>query len=615
MTDLVPQSESKVNEKWFIVGMAFLQGIALLLIWLWVDQLANARQYFNVILPLYVLAISFPLSMMLLASQPRKLAFSLVGTFSVIAAFCAMYIGDVSYMHGLASYNSDGFIWQFGFCMLVAWFIAVTFIEHYCQYQHWFNRYASLYDFSWRNAVKLITAGIFTGLFWAALLMLAGLFKVLGITLFQKIIEDVYFIYPATAVAFGLGISLYSAKQEALSEFKRAILHVLGWLLPLVSLILLAFIITLPFKGLGALWGTGYATSLMLGLLALMVFLLNTAYQDGKSIQYPTWLLKLANVGVMTMPIYALLCIYALYLRIAQYGWTDDRVWAASLTFIITIYSLGYAYAAFQSFKSDASKTNTNWMQAIRPINVMTAIFLLVTIGLLYSPILSPMRIGVQSQMARLNNGKVAADVFDYSYLRFSGGKYGDTALRKLLADTASPQASTIKPLVEATLKMDYRYATATVNAANTIATQEALQARFTVYPKGAQVDKSFFDALFLEYKTNKIYLRCLHNDMATAMNDAKSQPNSKNCQVLAIDLNQDKLAEVVVLNQNDGIVYSKEAAGWLKTGWHKVATINLECCDEAAKTAALEVGKISTVTPAWQDLKIGDKTYQVKKL
>lgn len=82
---------------------------------------------------------------------------------------------------------------------------------------------------------------------------------------------------------------------------------------------------------------------------------------------------------------------------------------------------------------------------------------------------------------------------------------------------------------------------------------------------------------------------------------------------MLAIDLNQDKLAEVVVLNQNDGIVYSKEAAGWLKTGWHKVATINLECCDEVAKTAALEVGKISTVTPAWQDLKIGDKTYQVK--
>ena len=73
------------------------------------------------------------------------------------------------------------------------------------------DSYESLYDYSWRNAVKLITSGIFTGLFWAALLLLAGLFKVLGITFFKSIIEDVYFIYPATAVAFGLGTSLYNA--------------------------------------------------------------------------------------------------------------------------------------------------------------------------------------------------------------------------------------------------------------------------------------------------------------------------------------------------------------------------------------------------------------------
>ena len=218
MTDI----SLKKNEKWFILGMALLQGVALLLIWLWVDQLAKARQYFEVILPLYVMAISFPLSMMLLAHQPRKLAFQLSAAFSLIAAFCAMYFGDVSYVKDLPSYNTEGLIFQFGFCMVVTWFIAVTFIEHYCQYHHWFNRYLSLYDFSWRNAVKLITAGIFTGLFWAALLLLSGLFQVLHIQLFKDIIASVYFIYPATAVAAGLGLSLYDAKQEALSQSSNA---------------------------------------------------------------------------------------------------------------------------------------------------------------------------------------------------------------------------------------------------------------------------------------------------------------------------------------------------------------------------------------------------------
>ena len=606
MTDLA----LKKNEKWFILGMSLVQGIALLLIWLWVDPLPKARQYFDVILPLYTLAISFPLSMMLLAHQPRKLAFSLVGAFSLTAAFCAMYIGDISYVNDLPSYGTEGLIFQFGFCMVAAWFIAATFIEHYCQYQHWFNRYESLYDFSWRNAVKLITAGIFTGLFWAALLLLAGLFKVLGIQFFDDVISSIYFIYPATAVAAGLGLSLYDAKQEALSEFKRAILQVLGWLLPLVSLILLAFIVTLPFKGLHALWNTGYATSLMLGLLALMVFLLNTAFQDGKALQYPAWLLKLSNLAVITMPIYAFLSLYALYLRVAQYGWTDDRVWAASFTLIATLYSVGYAYAAVQSFKQNAV-----WMQQIKPVNVLTAVCLMVLIGLLYSPLLSPMRIGVKSQLARLNEGKVSASAFDYQYLRFSGGQYGDAALRGLLADTANPQSASIKPLVEAALKNEYRYYDSQDNEKDDkrIASSAALQARTAIYPIGTQVDNQFYDEMFAEYQSKQIYFACL-NELATELDAQKQQ-----CNILSIDLNKDNQAELIVFNAYDARVYANDAKGW-----HYVADMHMACCDNVKSESndelmrqlekALIDGKTRLIEPKWQDLKLGDKVYKINK-
>lgn len=598
MTDLAAQK----NEKRFILGTALVQGVALLFIWLWVDSLTNARQYFDVILPLYVLAISLPLSLMLLAHQPRKLTFYLASTFSLIAAFCAMYFGDISYVKYLPRYGSEGLVFVFGLCAIVAWFIAVTFIEHYCQYQHWFNQYQSLYDFSWRNAVKLMTASLFTGLFWAALLLLAGLFNVLGIHFFKDLIRDVYFIYPATAVAFGLGISLYNAKQEALSEFKRAILQVLGWLLPLVSLILVGFIFTLPFKGLSALWATGYATSLMLGLLALMVFLLNTAFQDGKQIQYPSWLLKLTSFGVLTMPIYALLCIYALYLRVTQYGWTDDRVWAASITFIATLYSAGYAYAAFKSLKPNAA-----WMQTIKPVNILAATSLLLLIALIYSPILSPMRIGVQSQLARLNNGKVPASVFDYEYCRFSGGKYGDAALRQLLADTSNPQAETIKPLVQAALKKEYRSYASTDNGRKGIANVADLKAHITVYPKSAQVDADFYKSLYLEVTSGSIYFSCVDSNIA------RQGEQKSHCYVLSIDLNKDKQAELVVLNQGNALVYSKDSTDWKSVG----TFYTIACCgsqSESVTKAALEAGDAQTVAPGWQDLKIGDKTYVMQQ-
>lgn len=591
------------GDKWFILGMALLQGVALLLIWLWVKPLANARQYFEVILPMYVLAMSLPLSLMLLAHQPRKLAFSLAGAFSLIAAFCAMYFGDTSYVQSLPRYGSEGLIFQFGLCMVVTWFIAVTFIEHYCQYRHWANHYESLYDFSWRNAVKLITAGIFIGLFWAALLLLASLFKVLGITFFKELIEDVYFIYPATAVAFGLGISLYNAKQEALSEFKRAILHVLGWLLPLVSLILLAFIVTLPFKSLSMLWATGYATGLILGLLALMIFLLNTAFQDGKQIQYPAWLLKLSNLAVLTMPIYALLCIYALYLRVHQYGWTDDRIWAASITLIATLYSFGYAYAAFRSFKA-----NADWMQTIKPVNVFTAVCVIALVGLLYSPVLSPMRIGVQSQLARLNGGKVTADKFDYEYLRFNGGKYGDAALKALIADSGNPQVTTIKKQAEAALKAEYPTYRPPEGAKPQISV-EKMREVIAVYPKGVQVEDAFYGRLIQDYSNHELSFYCL------------DQPESPDCtkaqhQLLAVDLNQDGQAEMVLFEQYGARVYKKDAGGW-----KAFATLaGLHCCRNGETPEGwqkqlliyLEENQAKAVTPEWQDLKIGDKAYQL---
>ncbi len=598
MTGLATQK----NEKWFIWGMALLQGIALLLIWLWVDRLNKPRQYFDVILPLYVLAISLPLSLMLLAHQPRQLTFRLTAAFSLLAAFSAMYFGDVIYVSGLPSYSDQGRIVQFVFCMIAAWFIGITFIEHYCQYQHWFNRYQSLYDFSWRNAVKLITASIFTGLFWAALLLLAGLFNVLGIKFFDDVISSVYFIYPATAVAAGVGLSLYAAKQEALSEFKRAILQVLGWLLPLVSLILIAFMVTLPFKGLGLLWGTGYATSLMLGLLALMVFLLNTAFQDGQQTQYPAWLLKLSNIAVLTMPIYAALSVYAVFLRVVQYGWTDDRVWAASITFIAVCYSVGYGWAAVRSLKSTDA-----WMAGIKSVNVLTAVVIVGLVGLLHSPVLDPMRIGVQSQLARLYEGKVQDNV---AYLRFNGGKYGDAALREMLKESTHPQAETFKQLAKSVLEQGYysEYSPNTVDTSS-IKTVEAMQTLLSVYPKGASIERDFYDVLISEHLKGEVYLYCAHEPTAQTQ-------QSQGCQLLSIDLNQDGQPEVVLLNDYDYRVYTKDSKGW-----HYLATYYLECCNvkesmeqqHAAVIKALEADKAKAIVPTWQDLKIGDKTYHLR--
>ncbi|MDI1297757.1 DUF4153 domain-containing protein [Methylotenera sp.] len=580
------------QEKKFILVVALAQGLMLLLMHNWVKSLVELGASYQLILPLYALIVTLPLSLMMLANQPRQLLIRLALSFSLVATFCAAYIGHVSYAKGMSDYAFSGIYWILGICIFVAWFIALAFFEHFCQYKQWFNRYEALFNFSWRNAVKVIVASIFVSLFWGALELFVALFKILGIPFFDEIFNTRYFIYPATTVAFGLGLSLYAAREEALSEFKRAILQVLGWLLPLVSLILLTFIITLPFKGLGTLWGTGYAAGLMLGLLGLTVFLLNTAFQDGRQISYPAWLLKLTNIGLLTMPVYALLCIYAVYLRVHQYGWTSDRVWAASLVAIMAIYSFGYAFAAIKSFNVQQS-----WMQLTKTINVYAALAVVAVLILINSPVLNPTRIGVHSQVARLLEGKVKADNFDFQYLRFKGGQYGNDALHDMVANQQHPELK-----VEAQAALDASDQSYYSKPEKRVGNIAVLKSKINVYPKGTVLEEGFYEALLADKNAGTLYWECLSS--MSQLEDV--------CRVLAVDLNDDYMSEVILLNPYGNRVYSKEATGWKYIGDTRVT--DYAQGSKKSDLALLESGDYKVLKPEWHLLRFGNETLSIEK-
>lgn len=589
------QADQPTNQ--FVLCCALIQGIGLLLMHNWVVTLAEPEAYYVYTFPLYTLISIVPLSLMMLANEPRPKVFLLTSLFSGVAALCGAYLGNVSYVKGLPHYSTFEHCFVFGASVFVAWFIALAFAEHDCQFKRWFSKYESLFDFSWRNAVKMLTACLFLGLFWAALGLLAALFKILGINFFDKLITNRHFVYPATTIAFGLGLALYSAREEVLSEFKRDTLQVLGWLLPLVSLILLGFVATLPFKGVKSLWATGYATNLMLSLLLLMVFLFNTAFQDGRKATYPKWVLKITNLGILTMPIYVLLCTYALYLRVHQYGWTADRVWAASFIIWVAIYGFGYAYSAATFFKEQM------WMQFAKRVNIAAALVVVVILGLLNSPILNPMRIGVQSQVARLIEGKVQANGFDYKYLRFKGGKYGDEALKSLIANTSLNQSITIKSLAEATLKLEYP--TYTSDNKTELVTVEVLKTKYKVYPKGTELDAGFYQSLLTEYNSNNLYRSCVE-DKST---------HSSLCNIILLDLNKDNHPEILVMDGSDqALLFQQEVSG----GWHHVGILSSDSPGYnkyLGTVSALEEGNIQAMDPAWQVLQIGKNNYYFQPL
>ena len=125
-----------------------------------------------------------------------------------------------------------------------------------------------------------------------------------------------------------------------------------AWLLPIASCILILFITCLFFTGLQPLWDTHHASMIMLLLIIQMIIFLNSSYQNGETEppfgKYTRIFIKIA---VMTMPLYSMICMYSLNLRVIEYGWSVSRVWGALIIMIATLYSFGYAYASIEKKK------------------------------------------------------------------------------------------------------------------------------------------------------------------------------------------------------------------------------------------------------------------------
>jgi hypothetical protein len=200
-------------------------------------------------------------------------------------------------------------------------------------------------------------------------------------------------------------------------------LTLLSWLLPMMALIVIAFLMALLFTGFEPLWNTRNATVILLVAAAALVLLINTAYQDGYS-EHPVRILRYAGaLAIITLLPLVGIATYALSLRIGQYGWTPERIIALACAVVAACYALGYAVAVLASHP---------WLKWLEVTNVFTAFVILGVLLALFSPIADPARISVADQVARLEAGKISLEQFDFAFLRFQSGRFGLDALERL---------------------------------------------------------------------------------------------------------------------------------------------------------------------------------------
>lgn len=315
--------------------------------------------------------------------------------------------------------------------------IATTFTQAWKQ-QTPHYRYADLFENGWNNHFFFLFSGIFTGGCLLILLVGTTLFDSIGIAVSEIIWNDqITPIIISTLLAAGIGIS---REHETLIFKIRsvffALFHVMAFL---AAIIIVLFAITLPFSWQG-LFNNKETSTILLSLVAVSILLLNsfvdlTGDEDNKT-KLSTGASRLFSVQILLLPILSLLSVYAIILRIQQYGLMPNRLIALSIAILLTLYGLSYSYQLL--------KQKGVWQQGIANANALLALIWLVTLIALSSPLLDPVRLSVASQLGRLQNNQISVENFDFYALRHHLGNAGKNAFDTLRSWKQHPHYASI---------------------------------------------------------------------------------------------------------------------------------------------------------------------------
>ena len=451
--------------------------------------------------------------------------------------------------------------------------------------------YAGLFETAWRNALVIAVAALLTGVFWGVLFAGAMLMRSIGITRVLDLITAPFFIFVASAVVFAAAVALALARAETIVALRRFCLSLNQAFLPLVLLFAVMWTVALPFTGVQALLDTGKAGLALLWFAALAVNFANAARQDGVAAPpFTPWLRRALLYAWLTLPVVVAVAAIAIYQRVAQYGWTADRVWSVFVLVMAAGYALGYSLSVWRPARG--------WMWSIDPTNIAMAAVLCVGLIALSSPLADARRIGVASQLDRLLTGRIALRETDFIHGHDRSGIYGTRALQTLADGVPGhPQAERFARAARAQLAGKLWEEGGLLEAP--VATDDDIRARWQLLQGDIPPPPALVDAL----------LALLRAEALPRVEDSCLEDGAT-CLLWMADLDDDKQPELVLIVDQSwrrhAFVYR-----WNPTTATLTPAGRIDGLTQAW-IAGLRAGSASRPPAAWRDIQVGEQRLQV---
>lgn len=281
--------------------------------------------------------------------------------------------------------------------------------------------YTRCFEQSWKLMCQLILSALFMAAAWLVLYFGARLLEVVSIGWFLNVVTESpghILIFP---LAFAIAMHITDQRPSLVVGARTLLLVLFSWLLPVATLLIGGFLLGLPVVGMDALWSTHEAAHMLLIAAAVLIILINAAFQDGSTSAKTAKLIRAsARVASVELLFLTALAAYALYMRVHQHGWSARRMIVAYGLAVAVCYAVGYAHAALQRGR---------WLPSLPRVNIFTACLVLSLLVLALSPILDPARLAARLQLARFDAGEVNAEKIDVAYLRYDAARYGTDAL------------------------------------------------------------------------------------------------------------------------------------------------------------------------------------------
>jgi hypothetical protein len=302
--------------------------------------------------------------------------------------------------------------------------------------------YSDLFENAWNNHFFLIFSGLLTGGFLAVLGLGTSLFDSIGIKISSIIwSKEITPIIVATLVGAGIGISReYGSLIFKIRSVFFAIFRVMAYL---AAGIVILFTASLPFS-VNTLFDNRNTSLILLSVVAVSILLLNTLVDTSKdkdAEKLPVWKNRVFSAQIILLPFLSLLSVYAISLRILQYGLMPKRVIAITVAVLLSIYSLAYLYQLI--------KNKGHWTNGLAKINPPLAGLWVAMLIALSSPLIDPVRLSVNNQVERLEANKVAPEEFDFNSLKYRLGKRGEEAIKDIRTWKNHPQIALIEQHID----------------------------------------------------------------------------------------------------------------------------------------------------------------------